>query len=725
MSKLNYKIALILFLFPAFAFAQDKLLKLEDIWASPKLFARTERGFLSMKDGEHYTNIADAENETFLVKYNFSDGKSVDTLLNSSQLTNGKDTIELGDYSFSEDETKILLSANEEAIYRNSSRADYYVFDRSTKKLSKVSVHGKMMYCRFSPTADKVAYVRENNLYITDLLTGNETAITSDGKKNEIINGATDWVYEEEFSMDVAFSWSIDGKKIAYYKFDESKVKEFDLTYYGSLYPKVDQYKYPKAGEENSKVDIWVFDVISGQNKKMETGTDREYLPRMQWTKDANTLSIQRSNRHQNILELLFCNSSTGSSKVILTEKNDTYVEITDDLTFLSNGKQFIWSSTRDGFNHIYLYNTDGSLVKQITKGQYDITKYYGYDEKFKTFYFQSTEQSPMERNIYSITLDGKKSVLTPSHGTHNVAFSANYHYFTDTYSSFGTPYVCTVNSNQGKVLRTLEDNAPIVKSLSEFKFNKVEYFNFKTTDGTVLLGWMIKPSDFDPSKQYPLLMNVYGGPGIQTVTNEWDGPNYLWHQLLAQKGYIIMSVDNRGTIGRGLQFANCIYKDMGKLEVEDQLAAVNYAKTLPYINGARVGVWGWSFGGYMTSLLMTKGNGVYKAGIAVAPVITWRYYDSIYTERYLQTPQENPKGYDDNSPITFAKDLKGKFMLVHGSSDDNVHMQNSMDFINALVKANKQFDLMIYPNRNHNISGGGARLHLYTKMTDFILTNL
>lgn len=706
-------------------FSQQSNLKLEDIWGSTKFFAKKEGGFSSMANGQFYSNIESDKKGDYIVRFEFSSGKAIDTIVNAKNLIVINDTISIKDYAFSKDEKKILIATNSEAIYRHSSRSDYYIIDLTTKKIDKLSFNGKMMYCSISPDGNNVAFVRDNNIYTISLSDLKETQVTTDGKRNEIINGATDWVYEEEFSMDVAFSWSPDGNKIAYYKFDESEVKEFNLTYYGGLYPKEEKFKYPKAGEANSKVDIYVYDIKTKRSLKMDTGNEREYIPRMQWTKDANKLSIQRSNRHQNILELLLCDATTGKNTVILKEENNSFIEITDDLTFLKNGKQFIWTSTQDGYNHIYLYNLDGSKVKQITTGKYDVTKYYGYDEKAGLFFYQSAENSPTERSIYSINITGKKQNLTPENGVHDAEFSSGFEYFIDTYSTYGKPFVCAVINSKGKKLRVLEDNQKVLDEMKKYQLSKIEAFNFKTLDGTELLGWMIKPINFDSTKKYPVLFHVYGGPGKQTVMNQWEGPNYFWHQLMAQKGYIIVSVDNRGTPGRGLDFANCIYKDMGNLEVKDQLSAVEYFKKFNYVDASRIGVWGWSFGGYMTSLLMTKVTNTYKAGIAVAPVINWRYYDNIYTERYLQTPQENPDGYDQNSPITFAKQLNGNLLLVHGAADDNVHMQNSMDFINALVKNNKQFDMFIYPNRNHGISGGGARLHLYTKMTDFLIKNL
>ncbi|MBK7887074.1 MAG: S9 family peptidase [Bacteroidetes bacterium] len=706
--------------------AQDRSLQLDEIWGSPKLYARIAGGFNTLPDGQHYSNAEEKEDGSYLLKYSLKSGKVIDTLIRPKDLISNGDTVEYSDYTFSNDASKILLKVKPEAIYRHSTREEYYVFERSSKKLKRITQNGKSMYGTFSPDGKQLAYVRDNNLYLYNLLSDKEIPVTVDGKKNQIINGATDWVYEEEFSMDIAFSWSPDGKKIAFYRFDESNVKEFNLTFYGELYPKEERYKYPKAGEENSKVEIVVYDIASGKKTEVfSTDNTWEYIPRMKWTKDPDVLSIQRTNRHQNILELAFYSVSSNTLQVIVKEENKSFIEITDDLTFLNDGKRFVWTSTRNGFNHIYLYGFDGKVVKQVTDGNFDVTKYYGFDEKTQSFFFQSAEKSPLERHLYAVNMKGKKSLLSPSTGTHTIEFTAGLNYYVDTYSSFGKPYTCSLNDNKGQFLRVLEENTETKKNLSGYRMGKIDTLSFRTDDGIQLYGWIIYPTDFNPAKKYPVLMHVYGGPGVQTVTDDWDGPNYLWHQLLAQRGYIIVSFDNRGTPGRGLEFANCIYKDMGNLEVQDQLSAFNFMKKKPFVDGDRIGVWGWSFGGYMTSLLLTKGAGAFKMGIAVAPVTTWRYYDSIYTERYLQTPQENPKGYDDNSPINFAKNLKGKFLLVHGSTDDNVHMQNTMDFTTALVKANKQFDLFIYPNKNHGIGGGTTRLNLYTKMTNFVLENL
>jgi dipeptidyl-peptidase-4 len=715
-----------LFLCTLVSLVSAQSLTLEELWASSRFAAKKAPGFQSMQDGLHYSNTYESAAGKGIVLYTFAEGIPKDTLLYPGEAVADGDAIQFSSYSFSPNEKYILLTAAPEMIYRHSMKADGYLFDRTSRKTTKLSENGKFMSPEFSPEGKSLSFIRENNLFIVDLTSMKETQVTTDGKRNAIINGAVDWVYEEEFSQlkfskYKGFDWAPDGKRIVYYKFDESEVKEFNLTTYGTLYPQESTYKYPKAGEKNSKVSAFVYDLASGRNIRLQTGEDWEYLPRINWTKDPMQVSVQRMNRHQNVLELIFCDAETGSAKVILRDTNTTFIEITDDLTFLNDGKRFIWSSARDGYHHIYLYGTDGKLIKQITSGKYDVTQYYGFDEKTSEFFYQSAEPTARERRIVSITLKGKKKILSTGEGVHEAEFSNGFNYFADTYSTITTPFTSALYTRDGKLARTLEDNATLKKTLSNYSLGKTDAFSIYTVDSTELLAWKIVPPDFDPTKKYPVLLYLYGGPGRQTVMNEWAGTQQLWHHLLAQKGYVILSVDNRGTPGRGIEFANCIYKDMGGPEVRDQLEVAQWIKKQNWADPTRVGVWGWSFGGYMSSLLMTKTPGVFKTGIAVAPVTNWRYYDNIYTERYLQTPQENAKGYDENSPINFAKDLKGNFLLVHGSGDDNVHYQNTMEFINALVKNNKQFDLMVYPNRNHGIYGGGARLHLFTLMTEFI----
>lgn len=696
-------------------------LKTEDIFGSQQFFAKTVSELTSMKDGERYTDVT----ETGILIYDYKTGNVLDTLVSDSVLrTANGGTFDFSEYALNDDETKILFTTGAESIYRHSFRAAYFVYDLKSKTLTPVSANGKQMYATFSPAGTKIAFVRDNNIFVKDLISGEEKQITTDGKKNLVINGATDWVYEEEFSFDCAYQWNVDGTCIAYYRFDESEVKEFTLTYYDSLYPRLETYKYPKAGEKNSTVDLYIYNLTNNKKTRINTGSENDqYIPRIKWTQDPNTLSYLRMNRHQNVCELYFTFASAGITQLVMKEENSSFIEINDDLTFLEDKKSFIWTSSKSGYNHIYLYSITGTLLKQITSGSWDVTKLCGYDEDSRTFYFVSTEVSPMDRQVYSIDMTGKKKLLSPDKGHNAAGFSSTYKYFVNTHSDANDPYSCAVYSNDGKQIRVLQENKDVKENMDKFNLSNSSFFTFKNDASVDLNGWMIKPPDFNPSKKYPVLVYVYGGPGVQTVNNAWGSTNYFWHQMLAQKGYIVVSVDNRGTPGRGLDFANCIYKDMGKFEVDDQVALAKYLASQTFVDKDRIGVWGWSFGGYMTSLLMTKGADYFKMGIAVAPVINWRYYDSIYTERYLQTPQENPKGYDDNSPINFAKLMKGKFLLVHGTTDDNVHFQNSMEFVKALTKEKKQFETFFYPNKNHGLPG--MRLHLYTMMTEFIEKNL
>lgn len=717
-------------LITSLSFSQNQLLKLEDIFGNRQFVAREVSGFRTMKDGLHYTNTAvdEKNNTTNILVYEYKTGNVTDTLVKGSSLKANNDTatIDFSEYQLSDDENKIIFSTGEEQIYRHSSRANYFVFNRLIKKLTPVSEKGKQMYATLSHDGNKVAFVRDNNLFIKDFVQDRELQITFDGRKNEIINGANDWVYEEEFSFDRSFQWSPDGKRIAFYKFDETRVRQFTLTYYDSLYPREEKYKYPKAGEENSIVNIFIYDLTNGRTLKAETGAEKDqYIPRIKWTADAATLCIMRMNRHQNKLELLLCDAANGSTKVMYTEENKYYIDIdiNDGMMFTADKLHFIWMKPVNGFTHICLYNINGQLEKQITSGSWDVKEFYGYDEKTKTYYYQSAEVSPMERQVYSITEKENKKLLSQPHGTNDADFSGNFKYFINTWSDANTPYLVTLNSNDGRQIRTLEENKSVKESMSKYLLTKKEFFKFKTTEGIELNGWMIKPSGFDANKKYPVFQYMYGGPGAQTVWDMWERSNYFYWQMLAQKGYIVVCVDNRGTGARGEEFQKCTYKNLGHLEVVDQIETAKYLGSLPYVDKNRIGVFGWSYGGYMTSLLMTKGADYFKAGIAVAPVTNWRYYDTIYTERYLLTPQENAAGYDDNSPVNFAKMLKGKFLLVHGIADDNVHVQNSMDFVTALVKEKKQFETFFYPDKNHGLPG--ARLHLYNKMTDFILENL
>jgi len=707
----------------SFAQTETKQITLEDIWLKASFRQAYIQEIRSMKDGEHYCILQD----NIIKKFAYKDGKFKSEILNANKLipADQKKNLIIDDYQFDNNESKILLSVNTEPIYRHSSVADFYIYDTHSNAVVKLSDGGKIRLAEFSPDGSKIAFLRDNNLFIKNLIDNTEKQITDDGLINNVINGSTDWVYEEEFGFTKAFFWSPDGTKLAYYRFDESKVKEYCMQMWGDLYPEQYNYKYPKAGEDNSLVSIHVFSTITGDITHMDIGKEKnQYIPRIKWTNDNNKLAILRLNRLQNKLEILLGDAFDGSSNIIYTENNKYYVEINDDLNFLSNG-QFVLSSEKDGYNHIYLYDINGKMIKQITNGKWDVIEIKGIDEKNKTIYYQSAESSPVNKDLYSVKFDGsKKTKLSSAQGNNDANFSRSFKYYISTFSDANHPAVYTINTNNGKVINTLEDNSKLNESLQTYGFTKKEFSSFKTDYGVELNYWIIKPSNFDANKKYPMLMYVYGGPGHNTVNNTYDR-DLSWYQLLAQKGYVIVSVDNRGTGYRGEEFKKSTYKELGKLETEDQIAAAKYFGSQSYIDKDRIGIFGWSYGGYMSTLCMTKGADFFKAGIAVAPVTNWRYYDNIYTERFMRTPQENPSGYDDNSPINHVKKLKGKYLLIHGTGDDNVHVQNSMDLITALVNANKQFEMQFYPNKNHSIYGGYTRFHLYKRMTDFILNNL
>jgi dipeptidyl-peptidase-4 len=720
-------IALLLILSSVSLFSQTgtKKITLDDIYKNRKFSSRSVSGMNSMKDGEHYCQLK----KDSLNVYEYATGKLTQTLVTASKLIPEGDTtpISMGSYTFSADEKKILFSTGEEPIYRHSSRASYYYYDLQTGKLTLLSKNGKQRLATFSPDATKIAFVRDNNIYVVDLMSGKEQQITTDGKINEIINGATDWVYEEEFAFSQAFFWSPDSKSIAFYRFDESNVREYQLTTYGDLYPEQEKYKYPKAGEDNSKVSIFVWNVDSGKSLSVDIGQETDiYIPRVKWTEVSGVLAFYRMNRHQNKLELLLADAGTGKSHIVYTEENKTYIEINDHWHFLKNNSGFLLTSEKDGYRHIYLYTIEGKPVRQLTSGKWEVTDIAGIDELNNKLYYVSTEVSPLERNVYRIGLDGKnKTCLTPKKGYNVPAFSSKCTYFINRWSDINTPSFTSVNNSDGTEVRMIQDNAKMKETMKEYGFGKTDFFTFKTNDGVELNGWMLKPADFDPLKKYPVLFTIYGGPGSQTVMNLWGMVN-SWDQLFAQNGIIVVSVDNRGTGARGEEFKKCTYLQLGKFETLDQIEAAKYLGSLSYVDKDRIGMWGWSFGGYMTLSCMTIGADYFKMGVAVAPVTNWKYYDNIYTERFMQTPKENPEGYESNSPINHVARLKGKLLIIHGMSDDNVHTQNSYDFIAALVSANKQFEMQLYPNSNHGIyTGKNTTFHLYTRMTEFILKNL
>ena len=722
---MKYSILFLCCLPAFFVSAQTKSITLEDIWKDYTFSARSVPGFNFQKDGRHYTR----KEENKVVQYDLLTGTKTDVLLDAATLPAVGDFDKtFSRYSFSSGEDKMLLASDLESIYRRSTKGHFYVLDRKTNNLSRLGREEKLSLATFSPDEKRVAFVRDNNLFVKDLTSGETRQITTDGKTNEIINGMADWVYEEEFGKTKAFAWSPNGDQIAFIRFDETEVKEFIMTIHNDdAYPEYQKFKYPKVGEKNSKVSVHVFNFNTYKITKVDLGNmDDQYVPRIKWTYDNNGLVVFKMNRHQNNLKLILADTKMGTTKTLLEETNDYYIDITDDLKFLKDKNHFVWTSEKSGFNHVYLYDMNGKLVRQLTNGNYDVTRLYGVDETNKMIYFQSAEQSPLERQIYSVDMDGNnKKNLTPFSGTNSAQFSSTFDYFVNTFSTVNTPPTFTVYDRTGKEIRVIEDNKKLVSVQKNYNTQPVVFSKIKGAAGDELNAWMVKPPNFDQSKKYPVLMYVYGGPGSQTVNNSYGYNNYWWFQMLAEKGYIVVSVDNRGTGARGEKFKKMTYKQLGKFETEDQIAAAKYLAKQPYVDGDRIGIFGWSYGGYMSSLAILKGNDVFKAAIAVAPVTNWKWYDSIYTERYMRTDDENPEGYKENSPVYFADQLKGNYLLVHGNADDNVHFQNTAEMAKALIKANKQFDTYFYPNRNHGIYGDNARLHLYTKMTDFLMQKL
>ena len=713
----------ICFLITALSSAQNKEITLDAIWNGT---FRTEgmQSLHSMNNGKHYSVINYENGSTAIDVYDYKTLSKVETLLRSSDLAGISN---FSDYTFSKDESKIVLATEVESIFRRSTLGIFYVYDTKNKSLVKISEE-KIQEPTLSPDGKKVAYGLHNNLFVKDFESNQTTQFTFDGEKNKIINGITDWVYEEEFSFVRAFEWNADGTHIAFIRFDETEVPEFSMDMYGTgLYPDQSVFKYPKAGEANALVSLHIYDLKSKKvnDVKVSKSYADFYIPRIKWTNDANILSAQYTNRHQNELDLWMINANDMTSKLVLAEKDKAYVDVTDNLTFLKDNS-FIWTSEMDGYNHIYHYSKDGKLINRVTKGPWEVTNYYGFDEKNNIVFYQSVENGSINRDVYSININGKnKKRLTQKEGTNAADFSANFTYFINSFSSAtAAPEYTLHTAKDGKLVTVIKDNTALEKALQAYHLPAKE-FSTIAVNGNDLNMWIIKPADFDASKTYPLFLYQYSGPGSQSVENKWNSANDYWYYYLAQQGYIIACVDGRGTGFKGAEFKKVTQNELGKYEVEDQIQAAKQLGALDYIDQNRIGIWGWSYGGFMSSNALFKGNDVFKMAIAVAPVTSWRYYDTIYTERYMTTPQENPSGYDENSPIFHVDKLKGNFLLIHGSADDNVHVQNTMQMVEALVQANKQFEWMIYPDKNHGIYGGNTRLHLYTKMTNYIKDNL
>ncbi len=724
--QLKNSISLLLFFLsfsPLFAQNQKKI-SLEDVFKEAAFRPKTVDGINWMKDGRFYSAMKTVDGFPVVVQVNLETGEESRRLIDGRKLG-----IDFDFYAFNPDESMALLASEVESIYRRSSKAVYHLLNLQTGQTRQLENGEKIMYASLSPDNSKVAYVKGNNLFYEELSSGIRVQVTNDGETNAIRNGAADWVYEEEFSMAQAYEWSPDGSKLAFIRFDEREVAEFSMQLWGDLYPENYLFKYPKAGEKNAEVSVLVHDLKQGRTQPIDTGEETDqYLPRMYWASDSQTLAIVRLNRLQNQKDILFADSKTGTTKTILTETSETYVDLNynDHFIFLPEENGFLTTSERDGFKHIYRYDLEGNQIQQITQGNWEVTQLVGVDLEQKKVYYLSTEISPLERHFFSIDMEGRdKKLLTPESGTHAIRMSPDHRFFVDAYSSVAEPLKTRLMDAKGRLLKTLEENTELQEQMQTYAYRPKTFFSFSIPDGTELNGYLIQPAHFDPAKRYPLLLYVYGGPGSQNVVNSWGGTRDWWHQHLAAEGYVVACVDNRGTGGRGKAFKHSTYGQLGKLETQDQLAAATYLASMPYIDSERIGIWGWSYGGYMSSLALMIGHDVFKTAIAVAPVSSWRYYDTIYTERYLQTPQLNPAGYDNYSPITHVNKLTGNFLLIHGTGDDNVHFQNSVELLDALISADKQVDTFYYPNRNHGIYGGNTTWHLYRMMTNYVKNKL
>lgn len=707
-------------------FAQgSKQITMEDLWKNNTFKVKDVPGFNAMKDGTHYTEIDHDGKHIYIRIYNLETGKQERTLFDNEAQKFGGSELNIDGYEFSKDEQKMLLLTESENIYRRSVLQRVYVYDIASGSI-KLLDYDKVLHAAFSPDGQKVAFVKNNNLYYKDLQKDVVVPVTMDGEKNRIINGNCDWVYEEEFAFTRAFEWSADGSYLAYYRFDESLVPEYTIAKYTGLYPEQYTYKYPKAGERNSIIQVKIYDVQKKQTINANIGKETDqYIPRIKWTENNSKLCIYRMNRLQNKLELLLTNAANGAASVIYTEKNKWYININDEITFLPDGHSLILSSERSGYSHLYNWDWNKEKLTDLTEGSYDVDALTGIDIPRKLVYYTSAEASPLERKLYVVSWVGtNKKCLTPEKGIHAITPCEGYNFFIDKSSRLNKVPVYYLRNAKGNIVRTLEDNKDLEAKMKEYALGDIHFIKIKGAEAT-LNGWIITPPGFDSAKKYPVLMYQYSGPGSQEVADRFPVGNFFWHQMLAEKGYIIVCADGTGTGYRGEAFRKKTYLQLGKYESDDQIAVAKNLASLPYVDKDRIGIWGWSYGAFMSSTCIFKGNDVFKTALAVAPVTNWRFYDNIYTERYMRTPQENPEGYDNNAPEKMAANLKGKLLFIHGTADDNVHFQNSVMLNTALINANKQFECEFYPDKNHGIYGGNTRYHLYTRMTDFILKNL
>ena len=671
-----------------------------------------------LNDGRHYTTF---EEKRGIVKWSFETGNEVETILDIHSLPDSLQDIQ--GYAFAPNEKLLLLETDSEFIYRRSAISRYVIYDLQNQTFQSIANGKKLQLAQFAPDNNKLLFVYENNIYYDDIPTHSQVQVTTDGRRNQIINGVPDWVYEEEFALEKAVWWSPDATQIAFLRFDERNVAEYPMIAYDTiLYPEVYSYKYPKAGERNSVVSLHVYDLQQKQTKQMETGQEQDiYIPRVYWTPKA-TLCYLKENRLQNHLEICEADPKTGTTRVVIEDTDPCYIEEPTDwyITFLDDGNLFVFPSERDGNRQLFLATWDASKPPiLITKGDDEIIECYGFSSKTKRLYYSAYDQSPLRSAIFSIKIDGtEKKKLSDQQGSNSAWFNRAMTYYIQTYSSVHTLPQISLHAISGKKLRVIEDNHLLSEKLQAIQLPKKEFFTFTTPEGLQLNGYRVLPIGFDSTKRYPVMMFQYSGPNSQRVLDKWK---LGWDEYLASKGCLVVCVDGRGTGGRGTAFRKCTYRQLGNLETQDQLYAAEYLASLPYVDAKRMAIWGWSFGGYMSLLCNFRGNERFAFSIAVAPVTNWRFYDSIYTERFMGLPTDNAKGYDENSPIHFAQNLKGKLLIMHGTYDDNVHIQQSVRLVEKLVQENIPFDMQWYPDRNHNITGNGATLHLFTTMWNYI----
>ena len=752
----SISICLFAALLPAAAVAQEAetpMLTLEDIHASGTFVSASFQGGKWAGEGPVVTFVEEDGEVAHLIRYDL-ETEQRDSLVGGAKLyaPDVERTVGIDGYAYSPDGSAMLIYTDSEQVWRYNTKGYYYLYDLTTQDLTPIARRedGFQMFAKFSPDGRRVAFVRNRDLFVVDLADMSERRLTDDGAPGTIINGTSDWVYEEEFGLRDGWAWSPDGARIAYVQLDESNTLEFAMADLRAQYPEIERFRYPKAGEANSEIRVGVVDVASGERRFFDTGTwqtgedDPEYIPSLGWTPEVDGMSyvwLFRLNREQNRVDVLYGSPEDMSTRLVLREENDTWIDVETSfgdlaggtITYLDDDRHFVWMSERDGYRHLYLYENNGAFVRQLTHGAWNVTSFHGIALDRNAIFFTATEASPLERHLYRVSFqdsDAEPVRITERSGSHSIDMSPDLRYYIDRFTNVRTPLSATLHKADGARIKVLEDNAALRERLAAYDLPEPEFIEAPGGDGTMLNAWMLKPVDFDASRQYPLLLYVYGGPGSQTVRNTWGGSRYLWHAYLVEEyDMIIASVDNRGTGGRSKGFKSATYERLGILEAEDQIASAKHFSALPYIDAERTGMWGWSYGGFMTlmSMLYEDGPDTFELGVSVAPVTSWRQYDTIYTERYMSTPQRNEQGYRNSAPVTWANRLRDNqdLLIIHGDLDDNVHFQNTVQMADALQQAGKQFDLMMYPGRNHGIYGGMTRLHLYTLITDYIADNL